>query len=68
MVKLLTVQDVGRADVRVLERRERDAVSGDRAAVHDPDIGMNRLLESRRSRLSMEAGNGGDSSRQAQGG
>src|SRR3984957_4527470 len=68
VVKLLAVQDVGRADVRVLERRERHVVSGDRAAVHDPDIGMNRLLESRRSRLSMEAGNGGDSSRQAQGG
>jgi hypothetical protein len=45
VVKLLAVQDVGRADVRVLERRERHVVSGDRAAVHDPDIGMNRLLE-----------------------
>jgi hypothetical protein len=60
VVKLLAVQDVGRADVRVLEHPERHVVSGDRAAVHDPDIGMNRLLESRRSRLSMDAGNGGD--------
>src|ERR1700731_1769836 len=68
VVKLLAVQDVGRADVRVLERRERHVVSGDRAAVHNPDIGMNRLLESRRSRLSMDAGNGGDGSRQAQDG
>ena len=46
VVKLLAVQDVGRADVRVLERRERHVVSGDRATAHDPDIGVNRLLES----------------------
>src|ERR1700691_6777861 len=41
VVKLLAVQDVGRADVRVLERRERHVVSGDRAAVHNADIRMN---------------------------
>src|SRR5271163_4514511 len=32
VVKFLAVQDVGRADVRVLERRERHVVSGDRAS------------------------------------
>ena len=42
VVKLLAVQDVGRADVRVLEHPERHVVSGDRAAVHDSDIGMNQ--------------------------
>ncbi len=68
VVKLLTIQDVRRADVRVLEHPERHVVSGDRAAMHDPDIGMNRLLESRRSRLTMDTANGGGSSRQAQGG
>src|ERR1700722_2777006 len=68
VIKFLAVQDVGRADVRVLERRERHVVTGDCAAVHDSDIGMNRLLESRRSRLSMDAGNWRDSNRQAQGG
>jgi hypothetical protein len=67
VVKFLAVQDVSRADVRVLENRERHTVSGDRAAVHDPDISVNRLLEGGRSRLGMDAGNGSDSGCQAQG-
>jgi len=67
VVKLLAVQDVGRADVRVLERRERYAISGDRTAMHDPNIGVNHLLQRRGSRLGIHAGNWGDSGRQAQG-
>jgi hypothetical protein len=68
VIKLLAVQDVGRADFRALECRERHVVSSDRAAVHDPDIGMNDLLEGGRSRCSMGPDNGSDGDRQAHGG
>jgi hypothetical protein len=45
VVKFLAVQDICGADFCVLEGREWYIVSGDRAAVHDPDVGMNHLVE-----------------------